>query len=106
MRLLFLLGDRTGALRQYDHCRFALQQELGVEPCQQTQILAEQIRHDKLDMPLIDQTSPQGAAGENPSSLNELLSCLNNFNHTLNSIQSQLHTQIQEIEHLMKNKQE
>jgi DNA-binding SARP family transcriptional activator len=106
MRLLFLLGDRTGALRQYDHCRSTLRQELGVEPCQQTQTLAEQIRHDNLNLPLIDQTSPQMMVDENPSSLNELLNCLNNFNHTLSAIQGQLHTQIREIEHLMKNKRE
>ena len=104
MRLLFLLGDRTGALRQYDRCRITLQQELGVEPCQQTQLLANQIRHDKFDMPPIDHTFSQPSPNENPSSLAELLNCLNNFNHTLATIQSQLHTQIREIEHLMTNK--
>jgi hypothetical protein len=104
MRLLFLLGDRTGALRQYDHCTSALKQELGVEPCQQTRELANQIRHDRLDLPLIDQTSSQASIAENPSSLNDLLNCLNNFHHTLTSIQTQLHSQIQEIEHLMQSK--
>lgn len=106
MRLLFLLGDRTGALRQYDQCKSALRQELDMEPCRQTQTLAEQIRRDRLDMPIIDQAFPQLAGNENPSSLDALLNCLNNFNHTLTTIQSQLHTQIREIEHLMKNKEE
>jgi two-component SAPR family response regulator len=104
MRLLFLLGDRTGALRQYHHCTSALRQELGVEPCQHTRELANQIRHDRLDLPLIDQTSSQTSIAENPSSLNDLLNCLNNFRHTLTTIQTQLHSQIQEIEHLMQSK--
>ena len=104
MRLLFLLGDRTGALRQYDRCASALRQELNVEPCRQTKELVAEIRQDRLDLPLIDQTSLQPATGENPASLNDLLSSLNNFRHTLASVQNQLHTQIQEIEHLIKKK--
>ncbi len=104
MRLLFLLGDRTSALRQYDRCTSALRQELEVEPCRQTRELAAQIRQDRLDLPIIDQTSLQLPGGENPASLNDLLSSLNNFRHTLAAVQNQLHTQIQEIEHLIKGK--
>lgn len=104
MRLLFLLGDRTGALRHYDHCVSVLRQELGVAPCRQTQELADQIRQDRLDLPLIDQTPSHTTILENPSSLNDLLNRLNNFRHTLSNIQTQLHSQIQEIENLMKDK--
>lgn len=106
MRLLFRLGDRTGALRQYDQCKSMLRQELGVEPCHQTQVLANQIRQDHLDLPLIDQTSNRPPLGEDPSSLNDLLNGLNTFRQTLTNIQTQLHTQIREIEHLMQSKSE
>lgn len=46
MRLRYLLGDRTGALRQFERCRAALNQELGVAPGERTRALYEQIRAD------------------------------------------------------------
>lgn len=46
MRLSYLAGDRTGALRQFDKCRAALEEELGVPPGRLTHDLYEQIRAD------------------------------------------------------------
>lgn len=46
MRLNYLAGDRTGALRQYDKCRSALAEELGVTPGRLTRVLYEQICAD------------------------------------------------------------
>jgi DNA-binding SARP family transcriptional activator len=46
MRLLYLAGDRTGALRQFERCRNALSDELGVAPGQRTRALYERIRAD------------------------------------------------------------
>jgi DNA-binding SARP family transcriptional activator len=46
MRLHFLSGDRTGALRQFDRCVVTLERELGVAPAQSTLALAEDIRAD------------------------------------------------------------
>ncbi len=46
MRLNYLAGDRTGALRQYDKCRSALAEELGVAPGRLTRMLYEQICAD------------------------------------------------------------
>ena len=48
MRLLYLAGDRTGAIRQYQHCVAALNHELGVKPSKSTVMLYEQIREDRL----------------------------------------------------------
>ena len=48
MRLYYLSGDRTGALRQYQACVAALRQELDVEPADSTQRLYQQICADKL----------------------------------------------------------
>lgn len=45
MRLSYRAGDRTGALRQYERCRAALEQELGVGPSEPTKRLYEQIRN-------------------------------------------------------------
>ncbi|MEX0791386.1 MAG: bacterial transcriptional activator domain-containing protein [Actinomycetota bacterium] len=49
MRLSYLAGDRTGALRQYDKCRTALLEELGVSPGRLTRNLYEQICADAED---------------------------------------------------------
>jgi len=46
MRLLYLAGDRTGALRQFERCRNALSDELGVAPGQRIRALYERIRAD------------------------------------------------------------
>jgi DNA-binding SARP family transcriptional activator len=47
MRLHALAGDRTGALRQYQRCTEALEEELAVAPGQATRELLAQIREDR-----------------------------------------------------------
>lgn len=54
MRLHCMSGDRTSALRQYQHCVVALEEELGVRPARPTEALYEQIRADRLDGPTLD----------------------------------------------------
>jgi DNA-binding SARP family transcriptional activator len=49
MRLHYLAGDRTGALRQFARCRDALRDDLAVDPSRQSIALHEAIRHDRLD---------------------------------------------------------
>lgn len=44
MRLYYLAGDRTAALRQYDRCRNVLKEEFDVQPEPRTTALYEQIR--------------------------------------------------------------
>jgi DNA-binding SARP family transcriptional activator len=44
MRLLYVSGDRTGALRQYERCVVCLREELDVEPEAKTRSLYESIR--------------------------------------------------------------
>jgi len=43
MRLHYLAGDRTSAVRQYQRCVASLEQELGVEPSERTQALHKRI---------------------------------------------------------------
>jgi predicted ATPase len=50
MRLLAWSGQRGAALVQYEACRRAMAQELGVEPAAETEWLYEQIRSDGLRM--------------------------------------------------------
>lgn len=49
MRLAYLAGDRTGALRQYERCVRALKEELNVRPGRRTEELRSQILNDALE---------------------------------------------------------
>lgn len=51
MRLYYLSGERTAALRQYERCAAALSEELDVSPDERTQALYEQIKNDQLNTP-------------------------------------------------------
>jgi DNA-binding SARP family transcriptional activator len=61
MRLHYLAGDRTTALRQYKRCVATLEEDLGVEPSMSTRILYEQICNDRLDG-----RPPMSGSGEHP----------------------------------------
>lgn len=49
MRLYYLAGDRSTALRQYEQCEAVLREELDVEPSQRTTALYRQLRADHLE---------------------------------------------------------
>ena len=51
MRALHLSGNRTAALRQYDVCRQALLDELGVSPSRATDAIVERIQSDSAESP-------------------------------------------------------
>lgn len=51
IRFLAWTGRRGAALRQYDNCKHALREELGVEPALETTALCQQIQAGKLDLP-------------------------------------------------------
>jgi DNA-binding SARP family transcriptional activator len=46
MRLRYLAGDRTGAIRQFERCSEALREELGIAPGERTRLLCEQLKSD------------------------------------------------------------
>jgi predicted ATPase/DNA-binding SARP family transcriptional activator len=52
MRCLTLGGQRSAALAQYETCRRALTDELGVEPAEETKRLYEQIRDGEVQIPI------------------------------------------------------
>jgi DNA-binding SARP family transcriptional activator len=58
MRLRYFAGDRTSALREYEHCAEVLIDELGVQPSQKTKALYQQV----LDGSLADARLPQAEA--------------------------------------------
>jgi DNA-binding SARP family transcriptional activator len=57
MRLQYLAGDRTSALRQYQRCCSALVEELGVKPARRTKALYQQIFADNLDRTTLPEKS-------------------------------------------------
>lgn len=48
MRLFYLAGDRTAAIRQFELCRDALEQDLNIEPGLRTLEVYRQIRNDRM----------------------------------------------------------
>ncbi len=58
MRLYYLIGDRTNALRQFERCATILVEELDVEPSEQTKTLYKQIKADQLNIPSTIASSP------------------------------------------------
>jgi DNA-binding SARP family transcriptional activator len=51
IRLHYLAGDRTTALRQYEHCVSALAKHFSLEPSLETVILYQQVRADRVESP-------------------------------------------------------
>ncbi|MCB8983632.1 MAG: hypothetical protein H6659_07395 [Ardenticatenaceae bacterium] len=100
MRLYFLAGDRTRALRQFERCKLVLRQELGVEPAQKTLELVQQIRQGTLSTP----HSPAFQLPARPISAPpaaELLAHLHQLKETLLHAQAQIDRNI----NLLQNQQ-
>jgi hypothetical protein len=100
MRLHYLAGDRAGALRQYERCVTALDQELGVKPSQRTVALCVQIRADIVaDLAFPD----EGGSGRQApsSSLLPMVERLRSLQATLNSLQYQVNQELQALEEVL-----
>ena len=94
MRLQYLAGDRTAALHQYERCVAALQEELGVQPAQNTIALYEKIRADQLDgLESLVREHPQAIVTPLP----EVLSRLQQLHQTLADAQRQVQEEIQTV---------
>ena len=98
MRLHFLAGDRTAALRQYERCVVALQEELDVQPARRTVALYEQIRADQLSgvapTPVVERAMVETAN----SSLPEVIGRLKQLQSILAEAQRQIQHDIQAVE--------
>ena len=102
MRLHYQAGDRTAALRQYELCLSALDQELGVGPGRRTEALCQQIKMDELNPPALKQTE----SGDEPlaaSSSQTLLPRLKEIHGLLAEIQHGVVQDIQAAELAMRS---
>src|SRR2546421_2227470 len=100
MRLYYLLGDRAEALRQYERCAAALDEELGVNPSKSTLTLYRQIQADQLDdpepMPASQETNASLEVSSTP--LIDVLGQLKYLEGSLAHLQNQIQRSIQKVE--------
>ena len=104
MRIYYLAGDRTSALRQYDRCVTALKEELGVRPARKTANLFEQIRSDQF-ADGISAFDSGGMAAPN-SQIREALGRLRQVKTALVDFHRQIKHDIQALEVLLKGKRD
>jgi DNA-binding SARP family transcriptional activator len=102
MRLYWLSGDRTAALRQYQSCATALQEELGVKPSRSTLALVEQIRADRLEG-LVEPPAPSAETARptdaNAVVLPEILTRLEQLRVLLTALQQQVQHELATPDH-------
>lgn len=98
MRLHFLAGDRTAALRQFESCVSALREELDVRPDRRTLALHEQIRAGQLAAPIQASASTDAALRVTPAPLPEILGYLKRVRGVLADLDRQIEQQIETVE--------
>jgi DNA-binding SARP family transcriptional activator len=103
MRLYHLEGNRTEALRQYERCKVALQEELGVAPSNRTKELLEQIRMDCLEKSVLFQATKNQTSYVQALILSEILSHLNQLVGMHADFQRKAQKEIQMLEQILKD---
>ncbi len=98
MRLLYAIGDRTGALRQYDRCVAALKEELDVKPSARTTTLYELIRTDQATALDAWAAPAEVAPLETSFSLLDRLDRIINLQHKLAALQTKIQHEIKAVE--------
>ena len=87
MRLYYLIGDRAEALRQYERCAAALEEELGISPSKSTIAIYKQIQADQLDEPAFTPVEVD-TSHEIPPPIMEILNHLSHLQRSLADLQS------------------
>lgn len=115
MRLRYLAGDRTGALRQYARCAGVLDAELGVRPSEATRTLHTRIQNDavrrrvRTDGPTLappSQVLPLSAASSPPDlSTSDGVERIRQMQRALAGLQSQIQQELKAIEVALSNQQ-
>jgi DNA-binding SARP family transcriptional activator len=98
MRLHYQNRDRTAALRQYQQCAAALQEELGVQPSKRTAALHRQIQADEIAQgPVAQAPAHQALEADIPASA-RILEKLRARQRALAGAVAQMEQDIQDLE--------
>jgi DNA-binding SARP family transcriptional activator len=98
MRLYYLAGDRTAALRQYQQCTAALHEELDVGPGRSTLALYEQIRTDELAGPPLQRREIEVGLPKAASRLPLVLHSLSRLIAVLDRVQQEIREEVEALE--------
>jgi DNA-binding SARP family transcriptional activator len=101
MHLQYMAGDRTGALRQYERCVIALDEELGVKPERRTKALYESIRADVIEKAGSGESQTDSVSA---GTLPEVLGRLKQLQVVLAAVQKRVQRDIQSVEQGLKSK--
>lgn len=102
MRLHYLSDDRAAALRQFEQCAAALDEELGAKPSKHTIALYERILADQLlDEPEYTPAQPARELETSPAPLVEVLGHLTQLQGALTDLQNQVQQSIQAVEKVL-----
>ena len=102
MRLYYLGGDRSSALRQYEQCVTVLRDELDVEPSQRTTSLYELLRTDELEASSAARKEQTGR--EEQAVMEEALRTLRTCQTNLKEIQHRLERTTETVETLIRRR--
>jgi len=91
MHLYSLAGDRTSALRQFERCAHALNQELGVKPERKTVELYERIKSDQMGHTDVPENS-------HTSTSSDILTRLKQLQAIVSGVQRRIQRDIKSIE--------
>jgi DNA-binding SARP family transcriptional activator len=105
IRLHYLADDRTGALRQYQRCEQALEEELGVKPAKRTEELHALVVEDKpISEFILENYSLQlnGRTSESTVALPQTATHLKRLQEMLVTVQKSIHYDLESIENISK----
>jgi hypothetical protein len=94
MRIHYLAGDRAAALRQFERCTIALDQELDVTPAAATIALYEQVRAGTLPVTTTAARAHDGA----PIALHDMLDRLRSLEQCVVDLHGRLQMAIRDVE--------
>lgn len=100
MRLYFLAGDRTAALRQYQRCVEILEEELAVPPTDLTLSLQEQLKRNCLDDGVTGEVYGDGQ-GYFSTPLAALLGHLEQYQNSLTLLEQQVRQDIEAVKEIL-----
>lgn len=102
MRLYYLVGNRTAALRQYARCVTTLANELNVTPARATVELYDQIRADKFETEAASSAAPGPPSESTTAPLPVVMDHLKQLRVVMTETQRQLQENIQAVDVALK----